>query len=220
MYNLEWVVDNPIVSLGPTGLFCNILGLELGTATLTVTDTITGLTDSCTLTVVENTGRKENIFPPFNISDTWYLDTTCQLNSISAYSCNFTSTATWTGIAIDMPESWYGRKILLNCESISDNACFYIQEGDTWSELGILSPTTTSIELELPARETYSIIRMSLQAPSTPGEVSITNVEAYYLDEEIEEVSKQGYVNLFTSMTSIDLQGLEATISHNLRFTR
>lgn len=185
MYNFEWTVDNPIVSLGPTGLFCNILGLELGTTTLTVTDTITGLTNSCTLTVVENTSRRENIFPPFNISGTWYLDTTCQLNSMSAYSCSFTSTATWTGIAIDMPESWYGRKILLNCESISDNACFYIQEGDTWTELGILSPTTTSIELELPARETYSVIRMSLQAPSIPGEVSITNVEAYYLDEEI-----------------------------------
>ena len=188
-YNFTWEVDNPIVSLGATGTFCNILGIELGTATLTVTDTITGLTDSCILTVVENTGRKENIFPPFNITGTWYLDTSCALNSMSAYSCSFTSQVTWTGIAIDMPESWYGRKILLKCEDISTNACFYIQEGDTWTELGVLSPTATSIELELPPAGTYSVIRMSLQAPTTPGEVSITNIEAYYLDEVIEDNS-------------------------------
>lgn len=183
-YNFTWEVDNPIVSLGATGLFCNILGQELGTATLTVTDTLTGLVNTCVLTVVENTGRKENIFPPFNIANTWYLDTTCTLNSMSAYSCSFDAASTWTGIAIDMPESWYGRKVLLKCESISANACFYIQEGDTWTELGVLSPDATSIELELPAMGTYSVIRMSLQAPSTPGEVSITNIEAYYLDAE------------------------------------
>lgn len=189
MYNLEWVVDNPIVSLGATGLFCNILGLELGTATLTVTDTITGLSATCTLNVVENTGRQENIFPPFNIAGTWYLDTTCQLNSMSAYSCNFTAASTWTGIAIDMPEEWYGRKILLKCDEISANATFYVQEGDTWTELGLLTPTSTSIEMELPPRETYSVIRLSLQAPSTPGEVAITNVAAYYLDIETEDNS-------------------------------
>ena len=73
MYNLEWSIDNPIASLGPTGLFCNILGSELGTTTLTVTDTLTGLSQSCAINVVENTERKENIFPPFNIAGTWYL---------------------------------------------------------------------------------------------------------------------------------------------------
>lgn len=185
MYNLTWEIDNPIASLGPTGLFCNILGAELGTATLTVTDTLTDLTDTCTITVVENTGRKENIFPPFNIANTWYLDSTCTLNDISAYSCSFNAPTTWTGIAIDVPESWYGRKVLLKCESISENACFYVQEGDTWSELGVLSPSTTSIEIEFPSREIYSVIRLVLQAPSVSGEVSITNIEAYYLDEEI-----------------------------------
>ena len=184
MYNFEWTIDNPIASLGATGLFCNILGSELGTATLTATDTLTGLNQSCTINVIENTGRKENIFPPFNIAGTWYLDSTCSLNSMSEYSCSFNATMTWAGIAIDMPESWYGRKILLKCEGLSDSACFYIQEADTWSELGVLTPDTTSIELELPARETYSVIRLVLQAPSTPGEVSITNIEAYYLDEE------------------------------------
>lgn len=187
MYNFSWEVDNPIVSLGPTGLFCNILGLELGTTTLTVTDTLSGLTDTCTISVVENTGRKENIFPPFNMAGAWYLDTTCDLNDMSAYSCSFNAPTTWTGIAIDMPEAWYGRKILLKCEGLSENACFYVQEADTWSEIGVLTPTTTSIELELPPRETYSVIRLVLQAPSTPGEVSITNIEAYYLDlEEID----------------------------------
>lgn len=186
MYNFTWEVDNPVASLGATGLFCNILGLELGTATLTVTDTLTGLTDTCSINIVENTGRKENIFPPFNVAGTWYLDSTCSLNDMSAYSCSFNAPATWTGIAIDMPESWYGRKILLKCEGLSENACFYVQEGDTWSELGVLSPDVTSVELELPPRETYSVIRLVLQAPSTPGEVTITNIEAYYLD--IEEV--------------------------------
>lgn len=185
MYNLEWSVDNPIVSLGATGLFCNVMGLELGTATLTVTDTLTGLTQNCIINVIENTARQDNIFPPFNISGTWFLDTTCTLNSMSAYSCSFNAASTWTGMAIDMPEAWYGRKILLKCESISANACFYIQEGDTWTELGVLSPEVLTLELELPSRETYSVIRMSLQAPATPGEVSITNIEAYYLDEEI-----------------------------------
>lgn len=185
MYNLEWTIDNPIASLGSTGLFCNVLGSELGTATITVTDTLTGLTQSCNIDVVENTERKENIFPPFNIAGTWYLDTTCSLNSMEAYSCSFNAVSTWSGIAIDMPESWYGRKILLKCEGLSENACFYIQEADAWSELGILTPTTTTIELELPPRETYSVVRLVLQAPSTPGEVSITNIEAYYLDEEI-----------------------------------
>ena len=185
MYNLTWEIDNPIASLGPTGLFCNILGMELGIATLTVTDTLTGLSQSCIINVVENTERKENIFPPFNIAGTWYLDSTCSLNSMSAYSCSFNAPSTWTGIAIDMPETWYGRKILLKCENLSANACFYIQEADTWSELGVLSPDVTTIELELPPRETYSVIRLVLQAPSTSGEVSITNIEAYYLDEEI-----------------------------------
>ena len=184
MYNLTWELDSPIASLGSTGLFCNILGMELGTATLTVTDTITGLSQSCSITVVENTERKENIFPPFNIAGTWYLDTTCSLNSMSAYSCSFNAATTWSGIAIDMPEAWYGRKILLKCESLSANACFYIQEADTWSELGVLSPDVTTIELELPPRETYSVVRLVLQAPSTAGEVAITNIEAYYLDEE------------------------------------
>ena len=184
MYNFIWSVDNEIVSLGPTGLFCNILGSELGTATLTVTDTITGLSQTCALTVIENTERKENIFPPFNIAGTWFLDASCQLNNMSAYSCSFNTETTWTGIAIDMPEAWYGRKVLLKCEGISDNASFYIQEGDTWMELGILNSTTTSIELELPPRETYSVIRLSLQAPTTPGTVSITDISAYYLDEE------------------------------------
>ena len=184
-YNLTWEIDNPIASLGSTGLFCNVLGMELGTATLTVTDTLTGLSQSCIINVVENTERKENIFPPFNVTGTWFLDSTCSLNSMSSYSCSFNATATWSGIAIDMPETWYGRKILLKCESLSANACFYIQEADTWGELGILSPDATTIELELPPRETYSVIRLVLQAPSTPGEVSITNIEAYYLDEAI-----------------------------------
>lgn len=189
MYNFIWSVDNEIVSLGPTGLFCNILGLQLGTSTLTITDTITNLSQQCVLNVVENTERKENIFPPFNIAGTWYLDATCSLNSMSAYSCSFNAPATWTGIAIDMPETWYGRKILLKCESISENACFYIQEADMWSELGVLGPTTTSIELTLPPRETYSVVRLVLQAPATTGEVSITNIEAYYLDEEVIDTS-------------------------------
>ena len=185
MYNLEWTIDNPIASLGSTGLFCNILGSELGTATLTVTDTLTGLSQSCVINIIENTERKENIFPPFNITGTWYLDTTCSLNSVSAYGCSFNAQSTWSGIAIDMPESWYGRKILLKCESLSENACFYIQEADTWSELGVLTPDTTTIELELPPRETYSVIRLVLQSPSAAGEVSITGIEAYYLDEEV-----------------------------------
>ena len=184
MYNFEWSVDNQIVSLGPTGLFCNVLGLELGTSTLTVVDTLTGLTQTCLINVVENTERKENIFPPFNIANTWYLDSTCSLNSLSAYSCSFYAPTTWTGVAINMPETWYGRKILLKCEGLSENACFYVQEADTWSELGVLTPDATTIEIELPPRETYSVIRLVLQAPSTPGEVSITNIEAYYLDEE------------------------------------
>lgn len=185
MHHFEWSIDTPIASLSSTGVFCNVLGLELGTTTLTATDILTGLSKNCTIEVVENDGRKENIFPPFNVVDTWYLDSTCSLNSMSEYSCSFNTTMTWTGIAIDMPESWYGRKILLKCEGLSENACFYIQEADTWSEIGILTPTSTTIELELPARDVYSVIRLVLQAPSTPGEVSVTNIEAYYLDEEI-----------------------------------
>ena len=181
-YNFVWSVDNPIVSVGPSGLLCNMLASSLGTTTLTVTDTLTGLTDSCSVTVVEGSGEEENIFPPFNIPDTWYLDLSCNLTEMSAYDCAFETHATWTGISISIPESWWGRKIEIRCDSINENSGFYIQEADTWSELGILNSETTSVEIEFPPLGTYSDIKLCLQNPSNTGTASMTGAFAHYTD--------------------------------------
>ena len=181
-YNLVWSVDNPIVSLGPSGLLCNMLASELGSSTLTVTDTLTGFTDTCAVTVVEGSTENKNIFPPFNIPNTWYLDLTCDLKEMNAYDCVFDTQATWTGISISIPESWWGRKIEIKCDSVGENSGFYIQEADTWSELGILSSDATSVEIEFPPLGTYSDIKLSLQTPSIAGECSITGASARYLD--------------------------------------
>lgn len=181
-YNFVWSVDNPIVSLGPSGLLCNMLASTLGTCTLTVTDTLTGLTDSCVVNVVEGSIENENIFPPFNIPDTWYLDLSCNLEEMSAYDCVFTAPATWTGISISIPESWWGRKIEMKCDTIGENSGFYIQEADTWSELGLLTNTNTSVEIEFPPLGTYSDIKLALQNHSVTGEVSMTGAFARYTD--------------------------------------
>ena len=181
-YNFIWSVDNPIVSLGPSGLLCNMLASTLGTCTLTVTDTLTGLTDSCSVTVVEGSTENENIFPPFNIPNTWYLDLTCDLREMSAYDCVFTTQSTWTGIAISIPESWWGRKIEIKCDTIGENSGFYIQEADTWSELGLINSANTSVEIEFPPLGTYSDIKLALQNPSAAGECSMTGAFARYTD--------------------------------------
>ena len=181
-YNLSWTVDNPIVSVGPSGLLCNMLASAIGTCTLTVTDTLTGLNDSCTVTVVEGSTDNDNIFPPFNIPNTWYLDLTCNLEEMSAYDCIFTAQATWTGIAISIPEAWWGRKVEIKCDTIGANSGFYIQEADTWSELGLLNSTTTSVEIEFPPLGTYSDIKLALQNPSVAGECSMTGAYARYTD--------------------------------------
>lgn len=181
-YNFVWSVDNPIVSIGQNGLLCNILGSAIGTCTLTVTDTLTGLTDSCLINVIENSTENENIFPPFNIPNTWYLDLTCDLTEMNAYDCVFNTPATWTGISISIPESWWGRKVEIKCDSIGENSGFYIQEADTWSELGILNSTTTSIEIDFPPIGTYSDIKLALQNPALAGEVSMTGAFARYTD--------------------------------------
>ena len=185
IYNLSWEVDNPIVSIGATGLLCSILGLSPGTCTLTVTDTITGLNASCIVTVSEQAtddADPNNIFPPFNLPNTWFLDTSCNLIDMSAYGCSFETASTWTGMSISIPETWYGRKVLIKFNSISDNAGLYIQEADTWSELGLLNSTTTSVEIEFPVLGTYSDIKIALQAPSTPGVISIDGVDARFTD--------------------------------------
>lgn len=181
-YNLIWTVDNPIVTLGPSRLLCNMLGSSIGTCTLTVTDSLTGLTDSCVINVVEGSSEVVNIFPPFNITNTWYLDLTCNLEEMSAYDCKFTAPATWTGISISIPESWWGRKIEIKCDAIGENSGFYIQEADTWSELGILNSTNTSVEIEFPPIGTYSDIKLALQNHSLIGEVSMAGAFARYTD--------------------------------------
>ena len=181
-YNLVWSIDNPIVSLGPSGLLCNMLASELGACTLTVTDTLTGLTDSCTVTVVESSENNENIFPPFNIPNTWYLDLSCNLKEMSAYDCIFDTQSTWSGIAISIPESWWGRKIEIKCDAIGENSGLYIQEADTWNELGLINSTNTSVEIEFPLLGTYSDIKIALQNPSTAGECSIEGAFARYTD--------------------------------------
>lgn len=181
-YNLVWTVDNPIVSLGPSGLLCNMLSSALGTCTVTVTDTLTGLTDSCVVNVIEGSVDTENIFPPFNIPNTWYLDLTCNLEDVSAYDCLFTTPATWVGMSISIPESWWGRKIEIKCDAIGENSGFYIQETDTWSELGLINSTNTSVEIEFPPFGTYSDIKLALQNPATAGECSMTGAYARYID--------------------------------------
>lgn len=181
-YNFVWTIDNPIVSMGQSGLICNMLGSAIGNCTLTVTDTLTGLTDSCLVNVIENSGENENIFPPFNIPNTWYLDLTCDLTEIDAYDCIFNTPATWTGISISIPESWWGRKVEIKCDTIGENSGFYIQEADTWSELGILNSTTTSVEIEFPPIGTYSDIKLALQNPALAGEASMTGAFARYTD--------------------------------------
>ncbi len=181
-YNLTWTVDNPIVSLGPSGLLCNMLASTIGTCTLTVTDTLTGFTDSCAVSVVEGLVDNENIFPPFNIPNTWYLDLTCNLEDVSAYDCLFTTPATWVGMSISIPESWWGRKIEIKCDAIGENSGFYIQEADTWSELGLINSTNTSVEIEFPPLGTYSDIKLALQNPATAGECSMSGAYARYTD--------------------------------------
>lgn len=185
VYNLVWTVDKDIVSIGATNLLCNILGLTPGTCTLTVTDTITGLNASCVVTVSEQATEDadpNNIFPPFNLLDTWFLDDSCSLLDMSAYGCSFEAVSTWTGMSISVPESWYGRTVEIKFDSISENAGLYIQEADTWSELGLLNSTTTSVEIVFPPRETYSDIKIALQAPATAGVISIEGVSARFLD--------------------------------------
>ena len=185
IYNLVWEIDNPVVSVGATNLLCSILGLSNGTCTLTVTDTITGLNASCLVTVSEQEAEgvdPNNIFPPFNLPNTWFLDTACTLNDMSAYSCSFDAPATWTGLSISVPASWYGRTVEIKFDSISENAGLYIQEADTWSELGLLNSTTTSVEIKFPAANTYSDIKIALQAPSTAGLISIEGVSARFTD--------------------------------------
>ena len=181
-YNFVWSVDNPIVSLGPSGLLCNMLASTIGTCTATVTDTLTNLTASCTVEVIEGSTENENIFPPFNLPDTWYLDLTCNLEEVSAYACIFTTPATWTGISISIPESWYGRKIEIKCDTIGENSGFYIQEADTWSELGIINSANTSVEIEFPPIGTYSDIKLALQNPADIGTCSMTGAFARYTD--------------------------------------
>ena len=182
-YNLVWSIDNPIVSLGPSGLLCNMLASELGTCTLTVTDTLTDLTDTCAVTIIEESSEnKENIFPPFNIPNTWYLDLSCTLEEMSAYSCIFDTQATWTGISISIPEAWWGRKVEIKCDAIGENSGLYIQEADTWSELGIINSTSPSAEIEFPPVGTYSDIKIALQNPSIIGKCSINGVFARYTD--------------------------------------
>ena len=183
MYDFVWSVsDAENIMLGQSSLICNILPLALGNYTLTVTDSLTGLTDSCEITVVEDKGSNENIFPPFNGLDSWFLDGTCTLLDISAYGCSFNAVSTWSGISISLPDSWYGRSIQIKCDSISSNASLYIQETDTWSEIGVLSPDNTLIEVNIPEKGTYTNIVLVLQAPAEPGTISISGVEAVYTD--------------------------------------
>lgn len=181
-YNFIWSVDNEIVSLGSSGTLCNILASALGTCTLTVTDSITGLTDNCVVTIIESSGNEENIFPPFNLPNTWYLDLSCNLVEMGPYDCVFEAPATWTGISISIPESWWGRKVEIHCDSIGENSSFYIQEADTWTELGVLNSTTTSVEIEFPAQGTYSDIKLCLQNPSIVGTASMIGAFARYTD--------------------------------------
>lgn len=185
VYNLVWTADKTIVSIGATNLLCSILGLAPGTCTLTVTDTITGLNTSCTIIVSEQAigdADPNNIFPPFNLPNTWFLDTSCNLLDMDAYNCSFETATTWTGISISIPESWYGRKVAIKFDSISENAGLYIQEADTWTELGLLNSTTTSLEIEFPPLGTYSDIKIALQAPSITGIVSIEGADARFTD--------------------------------------
>lgn len=183
MYNFVWTsTDAENMMLSGSGAVCNILPLALGTYTLTATDSLTGLTDSCIVEVVEGNGSKVNIFPPFNQADGWYLDNTCTLLDISAYSCSFNAVSTWSGISISLPEEWYGRSIQLKCEDISTNACLYIQETDAWSEIGVLSPDNKLIEFDVPEQGTYTNIVLVLQAHTEPGLISISGVEAIYTD--------------------------------------
>ena len=159
-YNLVWSVDNSsIVSFGYNGLYCNLLALNVGDCTLTVTDTVSGLSASCAITVLENTGANANVFPPFNAPNSWYLDLSCTLLDMQAYDCSFNAPTTWCGMSISIPNSWYGNTIELKCESISDNAGLYIQEADTWVELGILNSTNKTIQIEFPKKGTYSDIK-------------------------------------------------------------
>ena len=192
VYNLIWSLDSSIVSFGYNGLHCNLLALELGTCTLTVTDSITGLSDSCVITIVEGNSANANVFPPFNVPNTWLLEPSCTLLDMQSYDCSFQTPATWCGISISVPDSWYGNTVELKCESISDNAGLYIQEADTWVELGILNSTSTTIQIEFPSKGTYSDIKIALQAPLTTGTISISGVEATIIgfgDNEDEDVT-------------------------------
>lgn len=183
IYRLEWSVNDPSITLNSSNNICNILPTSLGTYTLTVTDSLTGISDSCEVNVIEGGFKNENIFPPFNGSDAWYLDATCNLTDLGAYNCEFKAASTWSGISINVPDSWYGRKIQLKCETISENACLYIQETDTWSEIGVLSPENRMIEIEMPEQGTYTNIVLVLQAHSDYSiPISITGVEAFYTD--------------------------------------
>ena len=185
--DLVWSSDNSNVILGYSGLTCNVFGLEIGTSVVTVTDRISGLSDSCTVTIIENVDENRNIFPPFNIPGTWYLDGNCTLVSSSAYDYSFNAPGTWQAVSISIPDEWYGKVVELSCESMSENAALYMQETTNWSEIGVLRPNGKIVQANIPDKGTYADIKLILQAPSTPGLISITGAYARFADLDEEE---------------------------------
>ena len=173
--NLIWSTDNPDLSLIEDDKNCIAVSDVIGNYTLTVTDSLTGLSDSCNIVVDDVTNSE--LFPPFT-NGQWYLDSTCTEISKEDYSYSFECTGPWTAVSISIPDYWYGKSIEISCENISENAGLYIQETDNWVEIGKLTFSSKSAILHVPNKGEYTDIIIALQAPTTPGIVSITNVTA------------------------------------------
>ena len=99
-----------------------------------------------------------NDFPPFTDAG-WYLDADCTNTLLETYSYGFTTAINtgWIGYYIPVPEDWYGKKVAISIESITENASLVIQTTDTFEEIFALNSTKLSGEARIVEGKTYII---------------------------------------------------------------